>query len=106
MGLVKMLRSQLSGCSVLSENEYLSRQDAVFERSDLPGDETIIIEFGGFSEKDRIFLQKKQDTIVLPIAWREDDRIGHILSILHNEGYYTTFEPVLKNQKGDYMYQN
>lgn len=99
-----MLRSNLSGCQVLSEDEYLNRGDAVFEREDLPGDETIVIEFGGLSEKDRIFLQKKRETVVLPIAWREDDRIGQIMSVLHREGYHTVFEPVLKDGNGDYMY--
>lgn len=104
MSIVRMLRSNLSGCQVLSGNEYLNRSDAVFEREDLPGDETIVIEFGGFSEKDRIFLQKKGETVVLPIAWRDDDRIGQIMSVLHREGYHTVFEPVLKNRDGDYVY--
>lgn len=94
--LINRLKSHYTGRSVMSGQEYLSRRDAFFSREDLPGEQTIIIEFNGISDTERIFLKKRGNTAVLPEAWKGDNRSTQILTILHDEGYETQFEPIMQ----------
>lgn len=95
MEAVQKLRETLnSSALVMSGSEYVQRSDAMFNRADLPGNETIVIQYSSMTDKSRIFLEKINDTVFIPESWRDDNRATQLMTLLHKEGYRTDFKRI------------
>jgi hypothetical protein len=95
MEAVQKLRETLnSSALVMSGSEYVQRSDAMFNRADLPGNETIVIQYSSMTDKTRIFLEKINDTVFIPESWRDDNRATQLMTLLHKEGYRTDFKRI------------
>lgn len=92
MTIKSALASRLKNCSVMTGDEYLAKNKSTLKETDLPGEETLVIEFIGVTSKETIFLEiRNRRTVLIPYKWRNDSITKKINKILYEENYNSEF---------------